>query len=63
MGAKLLNQIKEAYGQDVTIQSIPILGRDRWYVILKLGMDEATVKSARTEVPVPGRVWTVWCAG
>ena len=47
----------------VTIQSIPVLGRDRWYVILKLGMDEATVKSARTEVPVPGRVWTVWRAG
>ena len=37
----------------VTIQSIPVLGRDRWYVILKLGMDEATVKSARTEV----RTW------
>jgi len=37
----------------VTIQSIPVLGRDRWYVLLKLGMDEATVKSARTEV----RTW------
>ena len=37
----------------VTIQLAPWNGRDRWAVVLKLGMEEATIKSARTEV----RTW------
>ncbi len=37
----------------VTIQPAPWNGRDRWAVILKLGMDEAVIKSAREEV----RTW------
>ena len=37
----------------VTIQPAPWNGRERWAVVLKLGMDEATIKSARTEV----RAW------
>jgi len=37
----------------VTIQPAPWNGKDRWAVILKLGMDEAVIKSAREEV----RTW------
>ena len=37
----------------VTIQPAPWNGRERWAVVLKLGMEEATIKSARTEV----RTW------
>ena len=37
----------------VTIQLAPWNGRDRWAVVLKLGMEEATIQSARTEV----RTW------
>ena len=37
----------------VTIQSAPWNGRERWAVVLKLGMEETTIKSARTEV----RTW------
>jgi hypothetical protein len=37
----------------ITIQRSPWNGRERWAVVLKLGMDEATIKSARTEV----RTW------
>ena len=37
----------------VTIQPAPWNGKERWAVVLKLGMDEATIKSARTEV----RTW------
>jgi hypothetical protein len=37
----------------VTIQPAPWNGRDRWAVILKLGMDEAVIKSAREDV----RTW------
>jgi hypothetical protein len=37
----------------VTIQSAPWNGKERWAVVLKLGMDDATIKSARTEV----RTW------
>ncbi|MBU2767791.1 hypothetical protein A4U49_13675 [Acidithiobacillus ferrivorans] len=37
----------------ITIQPAPWNGRERWAVVLKLGMDEATIKSARTEV----RTW------
>ena len=34
----------------VTIQLAPWNGRERWAVVLKLGMEEATIQSARTEV-------------
>ena len=37
----------------VTIQPAPWNGKERWAVILKLGMDEAVIKSAREEV----RTW------
>ena len=37
----------------VTIQPAPWNGRERWAVVLKLGMDEATIQSARAEV----RTW------
>ena len=37
----------------VTIQPSPWNGKDRWAVILKLGMGEAVIKSAREEV----RTW------
>jgi hypothetical protein len=37
----------------VTIQPAPWNGRDRWAVVLKLGMEEATIKSAREDV----RTW------
>ena len=37
----------------VTIQPAPWNGKDRWAVILKLGMDEAVIKSAREDV----RTW------
>lgn len=37
----------------VTIQLAPWNGRDRWAVVLKLGMEEATIKSAREDV----RTW------
>ena len=39
--------------RNVTIQPAPWNGKDRWAVILKLGMDEAVIKSAREEV----RTW------
>ncbi len=37
----------------VTIQPAPWNGKERWAVILKLGMDEAVIKSAREDV----RTW------
>ena len=37
----------------ITLQPAPWNGKERWAVVLKLGMDEATIKSARTEV----RTW------
>lgn len=37
----------------ITIQPAPWNGKDRWAVVLKLGMDEATVRSAREDV----RTW------
>ena len=37
----------------VTIQPAPWNGRDRWAVVLKLGMEEATIKSAGEDV----RTW------
>ena len=37
----------------VTIQPAPWNGRERWAVVLKLGMDEAVIKSAREDV----RTW------
>ena len=37
----------------VTIQPAPWNGKERWAVVLKLGMDEAVIKSAREEV----RTW------
>ena len=37
----------------ITLQPAPWNGRDRWAVVLKLGMDEAVIKSAREDV----RTW------
>jgi hypothetical protein len=37
----------------ITLQPAPWNGKERWAVVLKLGMEEATIKSARTEV----RTW------
>ncbi|MHB8201982.1 MAG: hypothetical protein ACYDD9_14360 [Acidithiobacillus sp.] len=38
----------------ITFQPAPWNGKERWAVVLKLGMEEATIKSARTGV----RTWT-----
>ncbi len=37
----------------ITLQPAPWNGKDRWAVVLKLGMDEAVIKSAREDV----RTW------
>jgi hypothetical protein len=37
----------------ITLQPAPWNGRERWAVVLKLGMDEAVIKSAREDV----RTW------
>ena len=37
----------------ITLQPAPWNGRDRWAVVVKLGMDEAVIKSAREDV----RTW------
>ena len=37
----------------ITLQLAPWNGKDRWAVVLKLGMDEAVIKSAREDV----RTW------
>ena len=37
----------------ITLQPAPWNGKERWAVVLKLGMDEAVIKSAREDV----RTW------
>ena len=37
----------------ITLQPAPWNGKDRWAVVIKLGMDEAVIKSAREDV----RTW------
>ena len=37
----------------ITIQPAPWNGKERWAVVIKLGMEEATIRSAREDV----RTW------